>query len=208
MTKACKLLFSILILIFTLLSCNKKEDTLSRDLLLWYDEPAEVWEEALPVGNGRMGAMVFGGIQSERIQLNEESVWTGGPVERANTEALGNLDKVRQLLFEGKFTEGEKLAQEKIMGKRLEKGEHTYQTLGDLFIDFEGIDNITGYKRSLDLRSAITWTEFEADGVTCVREVFASAPDNLIVIKLSASNGGKMNFSVRLERPGDAETVS
>ncbi|MDD4144930.1 MAG: glycoside hydrolase family 95 protein [Prolixibacteraceae bacterium] len=208
MTKACKLLFSILILIFTLLSCNKKGDTLSRDLLLWYDEPAEVWEEALPVGNGRMGAMVFGGIQSERIQLNEESVWTGGPVERANTEALGNLDKVRQLLFEGKFTEGEKLAQEKIMGRRLEKGEHTYQTLGDLFIDFEGIDNITGYKRSLDLRSAITRTEFEADGVTCVREVFASAPDNLIVIKLSASNGGKMNFSVRLERPGDAETVS
>ncbi|NLB93829.1 MAG: glycoside hydrolase family 95 protein, partial [Bacteroidales bacterium] len=103
-----------------------------RELKLWYDQPANEWTEALPVGNGRLGAMVFGGVQTERIQLNEESLWTGGPIERANPEALENLEKVRQLLFEGKFAEGDRLAQQKIMGKRIDAGKHTYQTLGDL----------------------------------------------------------------------------
>jgi alpha-L-fucosidase 2 len=203
-----KLLISGLTLLFLIQSCTQKNDVCHEDLIMWYDKPAGEWVEALPVGNGRMGAMVFGGTDRDRIQLNEESIWTGGPVERANPEALENLNEVRQLLFEGKYAEGERLAQEKIMGRRLEKGEHTYQTLGDLFIEFEGIENITGYKRSLDLNCAIAKTEFESDGIKYAREVFASAPGNLIIIKLSASGEGRMSFLVTLERPGEDESVS
>lgn len=203
-----KLIFFGLLLLMAVGSCHNKKDSHRRGLILWYDKPAGEWVEALPVGNGRMGAMVFGGVQCERIQLNEESLWTGGPVERANPEALENLEKVRQLLFEGKYVEGEKLAQDKIMGKRLEKGEHTYQTLGDLYIDFEGVRNVTGYRRSLDLRNAIAITEFESGGIRYVREVIASAPDDLIIVRLFATGEAKMNFSVRFERPGNAETVT
>jgi alpha-L-fucosidase 2 len=188
--------------------CYNPKSASERELKLWYDKPAEEWVEALPVGNGRLGAMVFGGVEAERIQLNEESVWTSGPIERANPEALENLDKVRKLLFEGKYAEGDRLAQEKIMGKRIDAGKHTYQTLGDLFLEFEGLDEITNYKRELDLRKAITTTTFESDGVNYTREVFASAPDQVIAVKISASEKGKLNFTTWLERPGDAEKVS
>jgi len=189
-------------------SCGNKETDTKRDLKLWYDKPSEKWTEALPIGNGRLGAMVFGGVKSERIQLNEESVWSGGPIIRANPKALENLEKVRKLLFEGKYAEGDKLAQEKIMGTRIDQGKHTYQTLGDLFIEFEGAKKSTNYKRSLDLRTAITTTKFTADGVHFKREVLASANSNLILIKISASEKGKLNFKTWLERPGEAEQVS
>lgn len=203
-----KILVSILAFFLIFQSCNSDRKQVQRDLKLWYNKPAEKWTEALPIGNGRLGAMVFGGVELERIQLNEESVWTGGPTKRTNPEALENLDKVRQLLFEGKYVEGDKLAQEKIMGTRIERGYHTYQTLGDLFIRFEGLENSSNYKRSLDLRSAVTTSEFELEGVKYTREVFASAPDEVIVVKLSASEKGKLNFSTWIERPGEAEIVS
>ncbi|MEN8117164.1 MAG: glycoside hydrolase family 95 protein [Bacteroidota bacterium] len=203
-----KILISILAFFFIFQSCNNSEESCNRDLKLWYNKPAEKWTEALPVGNGRLGAMIFGGIKTERIQLNEESLWTGGPIDRSNPEALENLDKVRQLLFEGKYAEGDKLAQKKIMGTRIEMGYHTYQTLGDLFIEFEGINNAEDYKRTLDLRTAVTTTWFEMDGVRYTREVFSSRPDNVIVVKLSASEKGKLNFKTWLDRPGDAEQVS
>ncbi len=193
---------------FLFQACNSTQINQQRDLKLWYEEPAQKWVEALPVGNGRLGAMVFGGPEVERIQLNEESLWSGGPIQRANPEALENLDKVRQLLFDGKYAEGDKLAQEKIMGTRIDGGKHTYQTLGDLFIEFEGVENVQNYKRELDLRTAVTTTEFEIDGVLYKREVLVSAPDELIAIKLSASEKGKLNFKTWLERPGDAEQVS
>jgi len=202
--------FFLFVLFFALVfqSCKTHNDTPKRELRLWYNEPAGEWVEALPIGNGRLGAMVFGGTETERIQLNEESVWTGGPIERANPEALENLDKVRQLLFEGKYAEGDRLAQEKIMGKRIDGGKHTYQTLGDLFFEFEGLSNVSDYKRELDLRNSITTTTFESDGVNYTREVFASAPHQVIAIKLSASENGKLNFTTWMERPGNAEVVS
>ncbi len=205
MSKIFYLLFAFFILIQ---SCTRKQEIQERDLKLWYDKPAEKWTEALPLGNGRIGAMVFGGVTTERIQLNEESVWTGGPVERANPEAKAYLDEVRQLLFEGKYAEGDKLAQEKIMGTRIEQGYHTYQTLGDLFIEFKGIEKTVNYTRNLNLRNAITTTEFEVDGIKYKREVLASAPDQMIVMKLSASEKGMLNFKIWLERPGEAEKIS
>jgi alpha-L-fucosidase 2 len=94
------------------------------------------------------------------------------------------------------------------MGTRIDGGKHTYQTLGDLFLEFEGLGEITNYKRELDLRNAITTTIFESDGVNYTREVFASAPDQVIAVKISASEKGKLNFTTWLERPGDAEVVS
>ena len=200
-------LFLLTFIVFTISCTNNSKDT-PRELKLWYSLPAERWTEALPVGNGRLGAMVFGGISDERIQLNEESVWTGGPIERANPEALANLDKVRQLLFKEKYVEGEKLAQEKIMGTRIDGGLHTYQTLGDLYIHFEGIDSPQNYKRILNLRTAVTTTEFESNGVLFTREVFSSKPDEVIVIRLKASKKGSISFSTWMNRPGDAETVS
>ncbi len=189
-------------------ACNTKVQTQQRELKLWYDKPADDWVAALPIGNGRMGAMVFGGVENEQIQLNEESVWTGAPIKRANPEALENLEKVRQLLFDGKYAEGDRLAQEKIMGKRLETGSHTYQTLGDLHLQFTKLDDVSNYKRTLDLRTATTTTEFEAAGVKYKRELFASAPNQIIVIKLTASEKGKLSFSTSLDRPGDAEQIS
>ncbi|MBT3385956.1 MAG: glycoside hydrolase family 95 protein [Prolixibacteraceae bacterium] len=203
-----KIFVSILSVFLIFQSCISDKKHVQRDLKLWFDKPAENWVEALPIGNGRLGAMVFGGVDLERIQLNEESVWTGGPTKRTNPEALQNLDKVRQLLFEGKYADGDKLAQEKIMGTRIERGNHTYQTLGDLFIKFESLENSSKYKRTLDLRTAIATSTFESEGVKYTRQIFSSAPDNVIVIKLSASEKGKLNFSTWMERPGDAEEIS
>ncbi len=201
--------FVILFSLFIILqACQIGEKQNAHDLKLWYDKPAEKWTEALPIGNGRLGAMVFGGVETERIQLNEESVWTGGPMKRANPEALENLNKVRQLLFDGKYAEGDRLAQEKIMGTRVDGGKHTYQTLGDLHIQFDPLENITNYKRTLDLQTAITTSEFVSDGVKYTREVFATAPNEVIVVKLTASEKGKLNFATWMDRPGEAENVS
>jgi alpha-L-fucosidase 2 len=201
-------LLYVLSFAFFFQGCTNQKSASERELKLWYKEPAQEWVEALPIGNGRLGAMVFGGTETERIQLNEESVWTGGPIERANPEALENLNKVRQLLFEGKYAEGDRLAQEKIMGKRIDGGKHTYQTLGDLFLEFKGLGEISNYNRELDLHTATTTTTFESDGVHYSREIFASAPDQVIVAKFTASKKGKLNFTTWLERPGDAEVVS
>ena len=187
-------------------SCSRKNELERHDLTIWFSEPAEKWVEAIPVGNGRLGAMVFGGTHSEHIQLNEESVWTGGPVDRSNPEALESLPEVRRLLFEGKYAEGDKLAQEKIMG--IDGIRHTYQTLGDFHMQFENLGKIEDYKRTLDLRNAITTTEFKSGGVTYTREVFASSPGEVIAIKISASEKANLSFTAWLERPGEAEITS
>lgn len=201
-----KLLVHLIFLTCLFQSCDHSDSSPKRELKIWFQKPAEEWIEAIPIGNGRMGAMVFGGTKIERIQLNEESVWSGGPVDRDNPQALDNLSEVRQLLFEGKYAEGDRLAQEKIMG--INGIRHTYQTLGDFFIEFEGIDETNDYKRSLDLRTAVATTSFESTGITYSREIFASYPDNIIAVKLSSSKKNSLNFSAWLERPGEAESVT
>ena len=198
-------LFAALILI-VLQACENNPSEHQADLKLWYDSPAEEWNEALPIGNGRMGAMIFGKTDVERIQLNEESVWSGGPIERANPEALEYLDEVRELLFEGEYAKGDQLAQEKIMGKRV--GGHNYRTLGDLYIRQKNLGEVNNYKRSLDLNSAISTTVFESDGVKYKREIFASSPDEIIAIKLTASDKEKISFETWINRPGEAEDIS
>ena len=178
----------------------------SEPLTLWYRQPATKWEsEALPVGNGRLAAMVFGGINDERIQFNEETVWDGVPTDYTNPEALNSLPEVRRLLFAGKNAEAVKLAGEKMMGNptRIK----SYQTLGDLSLDFNDTDKVSNYRRDLDLTTAINRTQYRIDGVDYTREVFVSEPDQAIVMHLTASKPGKINFTARLSRKS-AKTTS
>ena len=202
--------FPLFILSFALLfqGCNSQKFIADKELKLWYNEPANEWVEALPIGNGRLGAMVFGGIETERIQLNEESVWTGGFIEKPNPDVLEDIHKARQLLFEGKYVEKEHFTERRETDSYIDRSKYAYQTLGDLFLKFEGLGEVSGYHRELDLHTAITTTTFESDGVRYTHEVFASAPDQIIVVKLSASERGKLNFTTWMERTGDAEVVS
>ncbi|MDB4345899.1 glycoside hydrolase family 95 protein, partial [bacterium] len=168
-------------------------------LTLWYREPALKWEEnALPVGNGRLAAMVFGGINHERIQFNEETLWDGVPIDYTNPEALEALPEVQRLLFEGKNHEAKNLAKRKMMGDPYKI--KSYQTFGDLFLDFTDTEKVSGYRRDLDLTTAISRTQYSIDGVEFVREVFVSAPDQVIVIHLKADRSGQVNFSAKFSR--------
>ena len=176
------------------------------DLKLWYRQPASEWVEALPVGNGRLGAMVFGGIGQERIQINEETVWDGKKTDRNNPQALNALSTVRQLLFDGQNEAAAELAAETMMG--LPCRIDSYQTLGDLNLTFDDIkseDEASAYQRELDLDTGVTTTTYQIDGVTYQRDVFASAPDQVIVIRVNTT--APTTFTVELTREQNADCV-
>ena len=175
-------------------------------LTLWYRKPATRWEnQALPLGNGRLAAMVFGGVNQERLQLNEETVWDGVPTDYTNPEALEALPEVQRLLFEGKNVEAKKLAGKKMMGRPHKV--KSYQPLCDLLLDFEDTDRVENYRRDLDLTTAISRVQYTVDGVEYRREVFVSEPDQAIIVNLKASRLGKISFRARLARE-KAETES
>jgi len=179
----------------------------AQSLKLWYNQPAEKWTEALPVGNGSLGAMVFGKPHRGHIQLNEESLWTGHPIERINPSASAYLDSVRQLIFAGKYLEAEELAQEKIMGKRLDTGVHTYQTLGDLYLRFGDTTKVQNYRRQLDLTNGLMNIQYQKEGVAYKREIFSSYPDQILAVKLTADESGKLNFVLQLDRPSPNKKI-
>ena len=164
-----------------------------RDERLWYRQPAGAWTEALPVGNGRMGAMVFGRVAQERIQLNEDTLWAGSPYDADNPEALAALPVVRALLAAGKYAEATELASAKMMAKPL--SQMPYGSIGDLLLTFASAKVPNNYRRELDLATGIAATEYAVDGMRYRREVFASAPDRLIVVRLEAE-GGTLDFAV------------
>lgn len=173
---------------------------------LFFNQPATKWPDSLPVGNGRLGACVFGNPSTERIQLNEESIWDGEPRDRNNPKAGAAVPKIRELLFAGKIAEAEALATSDMLAipRRLP----CYQTLGDLHLDFTPIGlnpetKIEDYRLELNLDTAIVSTTFTAGGIRHTREVFSSAPDQVIVIRLTSSAPGKLNFSARLDRPAN-----
>ena len=168
---------------------------------LWYKQPSNLfnWNDALPVGNGRLGGMVFGGIEQERIQLNEESVWSGGFRDRGNPKAKSELGKIRKLLIEGQIDEAEDLARYALSG--MPEFQRTYQTLGDLFINFKDMPpDTSNYKRSLSLEEAVATTSFEAGGYKYNREVIASYPADVIAIHLTTDNPKGLSFDARLIR--------
>ncbi|MGV8134131.1 MAG: glycoside hydrolase N-terminal domain-containing protein [Mangrovibacterium sp.] len=191
-------------IVFTVLffvSCQQSQG--QTDLKLWYQQPAKEWTEALPLGNGRLGVMVFGETGTEHIQINEESLWSGSPVNNNNPEALTNLKEVQKLILHDKLKEAVALAEKTMIGTPSQI--RSYQTLGDLYFDF-GKREITGYKRELDLTTGICRVSYRSGGVNYTEEVLASAPDNLIAIHLTASEEGAINLKIRLERGRDAVT--
>ena len=166
---------------------------------LWYRQPAPQWTEALPVGNGRLGAMLFGGIAQERLQLNECTLWAGQPYDPVNPDAKSALPKVRELIFAGRIEEAEALANAKLMASPL--AQMPYQALGDLILDFPGLGQVSRYHRELDLDAAMATTRFTANGNTHVRQVVASPADNLIAIRLTATGVGKLDVDLALRSP-------
>jgi alpha-L-fucosidase 2 len=161
--------------------------------VLRYDQPAQKWVEALPVGNGRLGAMIFGGPLAERLQLNEATLWSGGPKETNNPGARAVLPLVRAAVFAGRFKEAEELCK-KMQGPYTQ----SYQPLGDLRLEFAG-GAATAYERSLDLDRAIATTRYQVGDATVTREVFASHPDQLLVIRISANRPGAVSFTAALD---------
>ncbi len=170
-------------------------------LRLWYRQPAREWTEALPVGNGRLGAMVFGTVPEERIQLNEDTIWAGHPVERDEVGAYRHLPMIRRMLFEGKYAEAQRLAQKELFGPRLIR---SYQTLGDLRLHFGKGGEITDYRRELDLDTAVARVRYKQNDVTFTREVFSSPVDQCIVVRISSDTPGAISFEAGLSRPADA----
>ncbi|MGJ8643201.1 MAG: glycoside hydrolase family 95 protein [Luteolibacter sp.] len=168
-------------------------------LTLWYRKPATKWEtEALPIGNGRLAGMVFGGVNRERIQLNEETLWDGEYVDSHNPKALEALPEVQRLLFEGKNEEATKLAGRDMLGKPAKI--KSYQTLGDLFLDLPDAETVSNYRRDLDITTGISRTSYTVDGVTYTREVFVSNPDQVMVVHLTADKPGKLDFTAYFAR--------
>ncbi|MEK3848400.1 glycoside hydrolase family 95 protein [Paenibacillus sp. FSL R7-0340] len=165
-----------------------------QSLRLWYRQPAEVWEEALPVGNGRLGAMVFGGIREEHLQLNEDTLWSGFPRDGVQYDALRYLQPVRKLIADGKYKEAEQLINANMLGRDTE----AYQPLGDLWITQEGLGEIAHYERELDLLTGTAAVTFQSAGVCYTREVIASAPDGVMMVSLTANKLGKIHASVRI----------
>ncbi|ACL75382.1 glycoside hydrolase family 95 protein [Ruminiclostridium cellulolyticum] len=166
---------------------------------LWYKSPAKEWNEALPIGNGRLGAMVYGCVKNENIQLNEDSIWYGDPIDRNNPDALANLAEIRNFLSDGRIKEAEKLAVLSLSG--VPESQRPYQTLGNLKLNFE-IDesDIRDYSRELDIENACASVKFVSKGVMYTREYFASAVDQVIVVRLFADAPGKISFTANMRR--------
>lgn len=198
--------FIISMMACTLLRGQTKPES-PESLMLWYAQPAQEWNEALPVGNGRLGAMVFGGPEQERLQLNEETVWTGKPADFVNPEARAALPVIRKLLFAGKYAEAQEMAAKKMMGDK--KVGSTYQTLGDLWLDFDSLHRkVKDYRRELDLERAVAKVSYRAGDVLYTREIFSSAPDNALVVRLTADKPGALSLNVRLSRPGNKAAIA
>jgi len=177
----------------------------SPQLALWYRKPAGRWEEALPIGNGRLGAMVFGGTAQERLQLNEATLWGGAPYDPVNPAARDAMPALRRLIFDGKFAEAEAFADANVMAKPLRQ--MSYQALGNLILDFAGAEQSEDYRRALDLDSALAETRFVANGVTHRREVIASPGRNLIAVRLSVSRPGALEVGLGFTSPQKSAVV-
>ena len=189
--------------VLILFSCNNSEPKkeINSSLKLWYDKPAGSWNEALPVGNGRLGAMVFGNPKTERIQLNEESLWAGSKMDNNNPKSLANLKHIQNLIFEGRYKEAGQMATECMVGTPPQI--RSYQPLGDLIVKYPADSAAKNYKRELDLTRGIATTTFEIGDNSIKQEVFASAPHDVVVVRVLAT--APVDLAVSLNREKDAE---
>lgn len=181
--------------------------TQENKLKLWYNQPSgSVWENALPIGNGRQGAMIYGNVKSETIQLNEHTVWSGGPNRNDNPLALEKLTEIRDLIFKGQYKEAENLVNKAIISKSSHG--QMFQPVGDLKINFKDHDSSTNYYRELDISKAIAKTRYKIRDVLYTRESFASLADNVIILKLSASKAKKLSFDLYYSSPHLSKSIS
>lgn len=198
-----KTLLAGILFAMILFSCSEKKGSDNgNSLKLWYNQPAGVWEEALPVGNGRLGAMVFGNPLTERIQLNEESIWAGSRINNNNPASLANLKKLQNAIFESRYKDAAEIADKCLLGTppRI----RSYQPLGDLFINYRWDGKPESYRRELDLTTGIASSSFEVASEKYSQEVFSSAPDNVIVVRIKSHDGGKIYADFSLKREQDA----
>lgn len=165
---------------------------------LWYKGEAKIWEEALPLGNGRLGAMIFGGTVHEQIQLNEESMWYGAPTDRINPDAKENLPTIRQMIFEGRIPEAERLMKYALSG--CPESEHPYQSLGNIYMSFYGMGQISSYTRTLDLSTAVYEQVFKDEDTAYSRRIFISKPADIMIMHLKANGRKKLKFDAILRR--------
>ena len=224
--------FLLAAVLITMHSCSgcRHSDTKQKPLRIWYDKPAlsgvadlkegwrndPEWLKALPVGNGFTGAMVFGDVSKERIQLNDKSLWSGSPDDNDNPEARASLDKIRQLLFNGRYKEATDLTMKTQVCKGAGSGQGNgadapygcYQTLGDLWLDFGKNTPYENYHRELDLDDGIVKVSYTQDGIRYEREVFASYPDKALVIHIKSDKKGAISFTGTLTRPERFKTES
>lgn len=187
-------------------SKNSDVQGVGQPLLLWYDKPASQWIEALPIGNGRLGAMIFGGTASERLQLNEDTLYAGRPYDPNNREALRFLPEARQLIFAGKYKEANDLIGEKMMAHPIKQ--MPYEPVGDLRLEFAGHNDVSNYRRDLDLDAAIASVSYAVNGVNHAREVFASPVDQVIALRLTADTPQQINFVASFTTPQKATVTS
>ena len=190
---------SCLLWLWPFLVPSASASTPSSPLVLWYDHPAAKWVGALPIGNGRLGGMVFGGITNEHLQFNEDTLWTGHPHEYQHEGASKYLPQMRQLLFDGKQKEAEDLAMREFMSVPLHQ--KAYQPFGDVHLLFPDQTNVTHYCRELDLNRAVATVSFDANRVHYLRELFASHPHQVVVWRISTDKPGKVRFTAKMDSP-------
>jgi alpha-L-fucosidase 2 len=195
--------FALLLYLLSSTICHSQSDP---GLKLWYDKPSgDTWENALPVGNGRVGAMVYGNVSEDIIQLNEHTVWSGGPNRNDNPNALRSLPEIRRLVFEGRQKEAEKLANEVIISKTSHG--QKFQPVGNLILGFPDHQAYANYYRELDIDRAIAKTTYVVGDVTYEREVFTSFADGVIVVQLTASKPGQLSFNATFTSPHNPSVV-
>lgn len=192
------------LIVVSIFSCKSRHDEESEYLnMLWYNKPASRWEEALPVGNGRIGAMIYGGATYEHLQLNEETVWAGEPGNNINVDFKTILPEVRRLIFEGKYSKAQEYANKYFPRRAGENNNYgmCYQPVGDLYIEFKHLGEINEYKRNLDIGKAVSHSTFKSEDVTYTRETFASFTDDLIITRLSADKPHNISCTISVSTP-------
>ncbi len=199
-------LYTILIGTLLFVGLQNSSAQTNNELKLWYNKPAAIWNEALPLGNGRLGAMVFGDPAVERLQLNEETIWGGSPNSNAHDKALKALPIVRQLIFEGKYDEAQDLATREIRSQT--NNGMPYQTFGSVYISFPGHQNYSNYYRDLNIENATAKVQYSVNGVTFTREILTSFSDQVIAVKLTASQPGSITCNVFMNSPFDKTVTS
>ncbi len=191
-----KYILLIIVSVFLNIQASAQNDS---HLKLWYNQPAKQWVEALPVGNGRLGAMVFGDPSRETIQLNENTVWAGQPNRNDNPNAKAALPEVRKLIFEGKYKEAQDLVNQNFISKTSQG--MPYQTVGNLNLQFPGHESYSNYYRELDIENAITSSRYSINGINYSTKVFSSFPDQVIIAQIKADKPGSVSFSATMDRP-------